>query len=47
MEFSGGLVVKGSGVVTAMDGVTTVAWVRSLTQDLPHAAGTSTKQKTR
>lgn len=43
MEFSGGLVVKGSGVVTAMDGVTTVAWVRSLTQEFPYATGMAKK----
>ena len=39
MEFLGGAVGYGSGVVTA------VAWVWSLAQELPHAAGTEGKKK--
>ena len=40
-----GLAIKGSGTVTAMAQVTAVIWVRSLAQDLPHAAGTAKEKK--
>ena len=38
-EFPGGSVGKGSGIITA------VAHVRSLAQELPHVTGTAKKRK--
>lgn len=39
MEFSDGLAVKGFGIVTS------VAWVPSLIQGLPHGADVAKKEK--
>ena len=36
--------VKDSAFVTAAAQVTAAAWVQSLAQELPHAAGTAKKQ---
>ena len=44
MEFPGGLVVKGSGLVTAKAQVIAVAQVQSLAWKLPHAAGMAKKR---
>ena len=43
LEFPGGLVVKGSGVVTAVAWAAAVARVRSLARELLHAAGVAKK----
>ena len=37
--------VKGSGVAAAATEVATMAWTRSLTQELPYASGAAVKLK--
>ena len=44
-EFLGGLVVKGSGIVTVMAWVTAVAWIQSPAWELLHAMGMAKKKK--
>lgn len=43
VEFPGGLVMKGSGVVTPVAQVPAMEEVRSLAQELWHVAGKATK----
>ena len=44
-EFPGSLVVKGSGVVTAVVWATVAGQVQSLAQELPHAAGVAKEEE--
>lgn len=46
-EFPGGSVDQGSSVAIAMAQVTAVAWVPSLTQDLPHASSVVQRKRER
>ena len=43
-EFPSGLVGQGSGVVSAVAQIDAVVWVKSLTQEFPHAAGPAEKK---
>ena len=45
LEFPGGSVGEGCGVVMAVAWVTAVVWVQSLAQKLLHAAGATGKKK--
>ena len=45
LEFPGGAVGQGSGVVTTVAQVTAMVRVRSLARELLHAAGTARKKK--
>ena len=44
-EFPGGSVGQGSGTVTAVARVASVAWVQSLARELPHATVTAKKKQ--
>ena len=45
LEFPGGSVGEGSGIVTTVALVTAEAWVRSLAWELPHAMKVAKKKK--
>ena len=44
-EFCGGIAGYGSGIVTAVAQIAAAAWVHTLAQEIPHAAGVAKKKK--